>query len=89
MDTSKRIIESEKYNHEPVIAGNKNVWFLNKELVRVHHYNRSNGLISLYNIIQDRIETCLISDFKRNREKAYTVGETAKLVNRHKNICQD
>ena len=84
MDTSKRIIESEQYNREPVIPGNKKVWFLNKELVRVHHYNRSNGLVSVYNIIQDRIETCLISDFKRNREKAYTVGETAKLVNRHK-----
>ena len=40
--------------------------------------------MSVYNIIDDRIESCLIGDFKKNREKAYTVGETAMLVNRHK-----
>jgi hypothetical protein len=40
--------------------------------------------MSVYNIIKDRLESCLISDFKRNRERAYTVGETAQLVNRHK-----
>jgi hypothetical protein len=84
MDTSKGIIQSQAYNHAPVIKGNKNVWFLNGDLVRVHHYNRSNGIMSVYNITQDRIESCLIADFKKKREKAYTVGETAKLVNRHK-----
>lgn len=40
--------------------------------------------MSVYNIIKDQIESCLISDFKRNRQRAYTVGETAILVNRHK-----
>jgi hypothetical protein len=84
MDTSTGKVTSEEYNNSPIIKGNQKVWFLNGDLVRVHHYNKSNGLISVYNIIQDRIETCLISDFKRNREKAYTVGETAKLINRHK-----
>jgi hypothetical protein len=74
----------EEYNNAPVITGNKKVWFLNGELVRVHHLNRSNGIMSVYNIIQDRIESCLVSDFKKNRERAYTVGETADLVNRHK-----
>lgn len=84
MDSSKRNLVSEKYNNEPVIPGNKNVWFLNGDLVRPHHYSRSTGLVTLYNINKDRLETCLISDFKKYREKAYTVGETAKLVNRHK-----
>jgi hypothetical protein len=74
----------EEYNNSPVIPGNKKVWFLNGELVRVYHLNRSNGIMSVYNIIQDRIESCLIGDFKKNRERAYTVGETADLVNRHK-----
>lgn len=46
--------------------------------------NRSNGIMSVYNIVQDRIESCLVSDFKKNRLRAYTVGETADLVNRHK-----
>ena len=75
---------SEDYNVAPVISGNKKVWFLNGDLVRVHHLNRSNGIMSVYNITKDRIESCLITDFKNKRERAYTVGETADLVNRHK-----
>jgi hypothetical protein len=74
----------EEYNNSPVIPGNKKVWFLNGDLVRVHHLNRSNGIMSVYNIVKDQIESCLISDFKKSRERAYTVGETADLVNRHK-----
>lgn len=74
----------EEYNNAPVIPGSKRVWFLNGDLVRVHHLNRSNNIMSVYNIVKDQIESCLVSDFKRNRERAYTVGETADLVNRHK-----
>jgi hypothetical protein len=82
--TRKGKIESEGYNQSSVIPGNKKVWFLNGDLVRVHHLNRSNGIMSVYNITKDQIESCLISDFKKNRERAYTVGQTADLVNRHK-----
>jgi len=77
-------LDREEYNSAPVISGSKKVWFLNKKLVRIYHYSSSNGIMSVYNIIDDRIESCLISDFKKNRERAYTVGETAMLVNRHK-----
>jgi len=79
-----RRLNTEDYNSSKVIPGNKKVWFLNGDLVRIHHLNKSNGIMSVYNIIQDRIESCLIADFKKNRERAYTVGETAQLVNRHK-----
>ena len=79
----------DEYNSMPIILGNKKVWFLNGDLVRVHHSNRSNGIISVYNITKDRIESCLMSDFKKNRERAYTVGETAKLVNRNKKYMPD
>lgn len=82
--TSSPIANMEKYNESPIIPGSKKVWFLNGDLVRVHHLNKSNGIMSVYNIIHDRIESCLINDFKKNRERAYTVGETAILVNRHK-----
>lgn len=84
MAFKKGSIESEGYNNAPIIPGNKKVWFLNGDLVRVHHLNKSNGIMSVYNITQDRIESCLISDFKKKRERAYTVGQTAELVNRHK-----
>ena len=75
---------SDEYNQAYIISGNKKVWFLNGDLVRIHHLNRSNGIMSVYNITKDRIESCLINDFKNKRERAYTVGETADLVNRHK-----
>ena len=84
MATAKGKIQSEAYNNEPIIKGNQKVWFLNNDLVRVYHSSRSTGMVSLYNINKDRIESCLRSDFRKNRERAYTVVETAKLVNRHR-----
>ncbi len=84
MATRKGNRTSQEYNDAPVIPGNKKVWFLNNDLVRVHHFKKSNGIMSVYNINKDQIESCLISDFKNKRERAYTVGETADLVNRHK-----
>ena len=84
MVTAKGKIQSEAYNSEPVIPGGKKIWFLNGDLVRLHHSSRSTGMVTVYNINKDRLETCLRSDFRRNRKKAYTVAETAKLVNRHR-----
>lgn len=84
MVSRKGNIESQKYNNEPVILGSKKVWFLNGDLVKVYHSSRSTGLVSLYNINKDRVETCFVNDFKKNRLKAYTVAETAQLVNRHR-----
>ena len=84
MATAKGKIQSEEYNNQSVIKGNHTVWFLNNDLVRLHHSSRSTGMVSFYNITKDRFETCLRSDFRRNRERAYTVAETAVLVNRHR-----
>jgi hypothetical protein len=84
MVTGKGIIQSQAYNNETVIKGNQKIWFLNGDLVRLHHSSRSTGMVSVYNITKDRLETCLRSDFRKNRERAYTVTETAKLVNRHR-----
>lgn len=84
MGFRKGSIESEEYNESPVIGGNKTVWFLNGDLVRVKHSSRSNGTVALYNINKDRVEICFTHEFKKKREKAYTMGETAILINRHK-----
>ena len=78
-----RTIESKDYNNKPVIKGNKKIWFLNGDLVRYYHSSRSTGMVTVYNITKDRLETCLRSDFRRNRLRAFTVSETAQLVNRH------
>ena len=45
MAVRKGNLESEAYNLAPVIPGNKKVWFLNGELVRIHHFNKSNGIM--------------------------------------------
>jgi hypothetical protein len=84
MDSTTGNIESQNYNQSPIVSGNKTIWFLNNDLVKVHHKNRSDGIVALYNINKDRIETCFIAEFKKKREKAYTIGETAILINRHK-----
>ena len=76
-------MDREAYNSAPVISGSKRVWFLNGCLVRKHHISKSNGIMSVYNMNNDQIESCLISDFKKNRERAYSVKDTAALVDRH------
>lgn len=77
------MISREEYNEAPVIPGHKKLYFLNGDLVKAHHLNRANGIMSVYNINKDRIESCLIADFKKNRERAYSIKKTAELVNRH------
>jgi hypothetical protein len=84
MDTAKGKIQSQQYNNDAVIKGSKKLWFLNKDLVRLYHSSRSTGMVTFYNITKDRLETCLRTDFRKNRQRAYTVAETAKLVNRHR-----
>ena len=84
MDTSKGKIQSQAYNNEPVVKGKVRVYFLNGDLVRLYHSSRSTGMVTFYNITKDRLETCLRSDFKKNKERAYSVSETAILVNRHR-----
>lgn len=77
------MISREEYNSSPVVLGHPKMFFLNGDLVRSYHLNRSNGIMSVYNITKDQIESCLISDFKKNRERAYSVKKTAQLVNRN------
>ena len=84
MATGPGKFESKDYNNQPIIPGNKTIWFLNGDLVRLYHSSRSTGMVTVYNITKDRLETCLRSDFRKNRLKAYTVAETARLVNRHR-----
>lgn len=87
--TQDNSLYSIKYNDEPIISGNQTIWFLNGDLVRVHHSTRSSGTIVLFNIIKNEFQYCLKSDFIKNREKAYTVAETAKLINRHRKYIPD
>lgn len=77
-------MDREAYNTAPIVPASKKLWFLNGDLVRIYHLNRSNGIMSVYNINTGKIESCLIGDFKKKRERAYTIMDTAILVNRHR-----
>lgn len=77
-------LNREIYNSAPIISGSKKIWFLNNDLVRLYHLNRASGIVSVYNINKDRIESCLLGDFKKNRERAYSVMQTSVLLNRHR-----
>ena len=62
----------------------RKVWFLNGDLVRVEHTSRSAGIVTLYNLTQDRRETTTVIEFKKKRKRAFTVKETAQLLNCHR-----
>lgn len=76
-------MDREAYNSAPIVQASGRVWFLNNSLVRKHHFNRAGGIMSVFNIEKQQIESCLIADFKRNRKRAYTISQTATLVCRH------
>jgi hypothetical protein len=84
MVNKPRSSSSKEYNSNDIISGNKKIWFLNNDLVRLHHMTRSSNIVSLYNITKNQFESCLRNDFVKNRKRAYTVAETARLVNKHR-----
>ena len=62
----------------------RKVWFLNGDLIRVEHTSRAAGIVTLYNLTQDRRETTTTVEFKKKRKRAFTVKETAQLLNCHR-----
>jgi len=62
----------------------RKVWFLNEDLVRVEHTSRAAGIITLHNLTKDVRETTTIIEFKKKRKRAFTVKETAQLLNCHR-----
>lgn len=80
----KRTIQGKEYDSNDIISGNKKIWFLNGDLVRLHHSSRSSNIVSVFNITKNQMESCLRNDFIKHRKRAYTVAETARLVNKHR-----
>jgi hypothetical protein len=60
-------------------------FFINGELHKKLHVNRSTDLITSWNYAQGKRLGYSWSDTKRNLQNAYTVKETAALLNRHRN----
>jgi hypothetical protein len=69
----------------PVLNKRKSkIWFLNGDLVVIIHSNRAAGIVTLYNKTRDERMTTTMIEFKKKRKKAYTIAETAKLLNFHR-----
>jgi len=78
-----RRVPMDEYNRRPVKKGAGRVWFLNKELHRVYHRSRAAGVVTLYNINQDKLVTVQVEEWVKKRQKAYTMKQTGAFVNRH------
>lgn len=77
-------VKMDVYNDRPFKKPVGKIWFLNGDLVRVYHRSRSQGIITLYNINQDCLQTILIDEWVKKRKRAYSVKTTAALINRNR-----
>lgn len=62
----------------------RRAWFLNGELVRIHHVSRAAGMVTLHNLGKDILQTTTVIEFRKKRRRAFTVVEAARLLNMHK-----
>ncbi|MFY9304806.1 MAG: hypothetical protein WAO31_04840 [Rhodoluna sp.] len=62
----------------------RKTWFLDEDLVRISHISRAQGIASLWNCTKAVPMTINLIEFKRKRKRAFTVSETALLLNYHK-----
>jgi len=60
-------------------------FFLNGELHKKLHVNRSSDMMTAWNYNQSKRVGYSWSDAKKNLQHAYTINETADLLNRHRN----
>jgi hypothetical protein len=82
MDNGKA--ESESLNLQIIKRPRRKTWFLNEDLVRITHTSRASGIVTLYNCTKDCNMTVNLIEFKRKRKRAFTVMETASLLNYHR-----
>ena len=76
--------EGEALNLPVLDKKRSRVWFLNGDLVQIVHHSRSAGIVTLYNKTRDERMTTTIVEFKKKRKRAFTVKETAQLLNCHR-----
>ncbi len=84
MDSVNGKEEGKYLRNKPIKRPRRRTWFLNDDLVRVTHISRAQGIVTLYNCTQDKNMTTTVTEFKKKRRRAYTVMETASLLNYHR-----
>ena len=84
MATEDRKAKSQNDNIIVIRRPRRKVWFLNDDLVRIQHISRAAGIVILHNLTKDIRETTTMIEFKKKRKRAFTVKETAQLLNYHR-----
>ena len=62
----------------------RKTWFLEEDLVRITHISRAQGIATLWNCTKAVQMTMNLIEFKKKRKRAFTVAETALLLNYHR-----
>jgi hypothetical protein len=62
----------------------RKTWFLHGDLVRILHVSRAQGIVILWSHSKSLQMTTTLVEFKKKRKKAFTIAETASLLNYHK-----
>ena len=73
----------DEYNDSAIVLAAKKIWFLNNELVRVHHTDRGAGMLTLWNYPQEKFVGILIDEWVKKRKRAYSIRATGLLLNRN------
>jgi hypothetical protein len=81
MDNASRKRESQEYRLS-LVKPNKTLFFINGDLVRVLHKNKSSNYIKYFNIISGKEQVMLYSDFKKHCKRAYTIIDSCRLLGR-------
>jgi hypothetical protein len=76
--------ENESLNLPIIQRPRRRTWFFDGDLVRITHVSRAQGLVTLFNCTKDCNMVTTMVEFKRKRRRAYTVMETAALLNYHR-----
>lgn len=64
------------------ISPSKKYFFLDGKLVKKISQNRGANIVYLYNLTDVKNQTMLLSDFKKHSKRAYSVKNSAKILNR-------
>jgi hypothetical protein len=81
--------EGKAFDITPIVRPYRKVWFLNGDIIRVDHVDRGNSIVTLYNVTQAKREVAELVEFKKRRKRAFTVKETAQLLNCHNKYLSD
>ena len=81
MDNAERKRNGKKEWQSSVKPSNV-IFFINKELVKLLHSNRPANICTIYNYIQNKEQSMLLSDFKKHRKKAYTFINVTRIFAR-------